>query len=64
MPDARSPEDTLAWHFMQRAQAAAPPGDARRSVPTQFDRRAAHEAMAALRAAGWRVIRAVPVHVP
>jgi hypothetical protein len=53
-----SPEATLAWHFMQRAQARAPDDkDARRAGPTSFDRQAAHEVITALREAGWRITR-------
>lgn len=56
--DTRSPEEVLAEHFMARSQRNAPAGDARRTRPLRDDRLAAHDALTALRLAGWKVIRA------
>lgn len=55
-----SPEEVLARHFMQRAQANAPPGDARRRTTLREDRAAAHAAVQALRDAGWRIVSVSP----
>lgn len=55
-----SPEEVLARHFMERAQANAPPGDARRRLTLREDRVAAHAAVQALRDAGWRIVSASP----